>query len=75
MPTAQGILSGKKITVMRDTGCTSAVVRCKLVKETEMTGKHQSCVEMPVYDIIIGIIKGALPPQDPDASRSPPQMH
>ena len=44
MPTAQGILSGKKITVMRDSGCTSAVVRCSLVKETEMTGKHQSCV-------------------------------
>ena len=30
---------------------------------------------MPVYDLIIGNIKGARPPQDPDASWSPPQMH
>ena len=32
------------------------------------------CVETPVYDIIIGNIKGARPPQDPDAPWSPPQM-
>ena len=31
------------------------------------------CVESPVYDIIIGNVKGARPPQDHDASWSPPQ--
>ena len=50
-------------------------IRTKVeVSSPYYSGKIEAlCVEKPVYDLIIGNIKGARPPQDPGASWSPPQ--
>ena len=39
----QGLLNGKGVTVLRDTVCSSAVVRKELVKNEQLTGKIQTC--------------------------------
>ena len=44
MPTTRGRLLGRTITVLRDSGCTSAVVRRDLVPNDRLTGKQQACV-------------------------------
>ena len=44
MPVKTGVLNGQKITVLRDTGCSKAVVRTGLVKQEQMTGETESCV-------------------------------
>ena len=44
MPVVQGVLKGKGSTVLRDTGCSSAVVRKELVKNVQLTGKIQTCI-------------------------------
>ena len=44
MPTTRGRLLGRTITVLRDSGCTSAVVRRDLVPDDRLTGKQQACV-------------------------------
>ena len=44
MPVCDGMLNGKKVTVLRDTGCSTVVVRTELVHESEYTGESQTCV-------------------------------
>ena len=44
MPVVQGVLNGKLVTVLRDTGCSSAVVRQELVKDEQLTGRIQRCI-------------------------------
>ena len=44
MPTKEGYLSGKCVTVLRDTGCSTVVVRKDLINPDQLTGKSQSCV-------------------------------
>ena len=44
MPVVQGVLNGKGVTVLRDTVCSSAVVRKELVKNEQLTGKIQTCI-------------------------------
>ena len=96
MPTCEGLLDGKRVVVLRDTGCSSAVVRSSLVPKDQFLGENQTCVLIdgtvrkfplatvnidtpyyagklrvlcmanPVYDLIIGNVKGALEPNEPD---------
>ncbi|MGW8288995.1 MAG: hypothetical protein ACWGNP_01865, partial [Candidatus Bathyarchaeia archaeon] len=44
MPTAQGTLGSTPVTVLRDTGCSTVVVRRSLISETDLTGKEELCV-------------------------------
>ena len=60
MPVVQRVLNGKGVTVLRDTGCSSAVVRKELVKNEQLTGKIQTCIlidgtvrSVPVAEIVV----------------------
>ena len=44
MPVVQGVLNGEVVSVLRDTGCSSVIVRRDLVKDEQFTGKIQRCV-------------------------------
>ena len=44
MPTCNGLAKGKQVTVLRDTGCNSGVIRTKLVDTSCLTGEKQSCL-------------------------------
>ena len=44
MPVCEGTLNGKTVKVLRDTGCSSIVVRAGLVDESQYTGDKQVCV-------------------------------
>jgi hypothetical protein len=44
MPTCHGLVNGKKVVVLRDTGCSSAAVKRGLVRDEQMTGKVSSCM-------------------------------
>ena len=43
MPVVSGILNGKEVSVLRDSGC-SSVVRKDLEQDNQMTGKVQRCI-------------------------------
>ena len=43
LPVSEGYVGDKKVAVIRDTGCTSAVVRRSLVTMVQMTDKKWSC--------------------------------
>ena len=60
MPVVQGGLNGKLVNVLRDTGCSSAVVRKELVKDEQLTGRIQRCIlidgtvrSAPVAEILV----------------------
>ena len=44
MPVTDGKLEGKDVTVLRDTGCSTIVVKRKLVSDDRLTGKMIVCV-------------------------------
>ena len=44
MPTCKGILEGKLVTVLRDSGCTCAVVKRDCVPKEKLLGFDQTCV-------------------------------
>ena len=44
VPVSTGKINGKEVTVMRDTGCTTVVVKRDLVNESQLTGAQQKCV-------------------------------
>ena len=44
MPTCKGIVSNTVVSVLRDTGCSTAVVRSELVDPEELTGETRTCV-------------------------------
>ena len=44
MPTCEGLLDGKRVVVLRDTGCSSAVVSSSLVPKDQFLGENQTCV-------------------------------
>ena len=46
MPTSEGYIGDRKVKVLRDTGCSSAVVRLDLVDPSDLTGEMQKCVLM-----------------------------
>ena len=46
VPVEQGVLNEKLVTVFRDPGCSSAVVRKDLVKDEQLTGRIQICTRV-----------------------------
>ena len=92
MPVAEGTVEGESVNVLRDTGCSTVVVRRSLVADDKLTGREEFCVlidgtirrtpvaeiyvdtpyytgttiavcmKNPIYDLIIGNIKGAADP-------------
>ena len=96
MPVYKGFINGEYVSVLRDSGCSTAVVKTDLVRTDQLTGEQQTCVLIdgtvrqfplariyvnspfftgeiealcmpkPVYDIIIGNLKGARDASDPD---------
>ena len=44
MPVTTGLIDNKSISVLRDTGCSGAVIKQDLVKSHQMTGKENTCV-------------------------------
>lgn len=44
MPTSSGTVGVHPVTVLRDTGCSTVVVRRSLVAEEDLTGKEEICV-------------------------------
>ena len=38
MPVTEGTVEGKTVNVLRDTGCSTVVVRCSLVPDNKLTG-------------------------------------
>ena len=101
MPVMEGLVGDRKVQVLRDSGCNSALVKESLVKQEEMTNKTVSCVladgtkrifpvacievntpffagridalcmKNPVYDLVLGNIKGVRPPDKPDVRWQP----
>lgn len=60
MPITSGTVNGKEVEVLRDTGCSTAVVRLDLVEEEQFTGGTKACVlidgttkEFPVAHVVI----------------------
>ncbi|KAK3103894.1 hypothetical protein FSP39_022740 [Pinctada imbricata] len=44
MPVHFGYISGKRVQVLRDSGCTSVVVKENLTSPSQLTGENRSCV-------------------------------
>ena len=44
MPVTTGKVNGKSVSVLRDTGCSTIVVKRDLVEDSQLTGKETSCV-------------------------------
>ena len=43
MPVSEGLMNGRSVTVLRDTGCSTVVVRRSLVRDDQLTGKDEIC--------------------------------
>ncbi|KAK7484344.1 hypothetical protein BaRGS_00024469 [Batillaria attramentaria] len=101
MPVVAGLVGDSPVKVLRDTGCSSVIVREDLVAEDQklqewttliladgtvriiplakvsvstpyLTGEVKAlCVKTPVYDLIIGNVKGARDAEDPDPEWRP----
>lgn len=93
LPVCSGFVGSRKVSVLRDTGCSGVVVQSSLVGQNELTGEMKTCVlidgtakrvqvakifittpyykgeveamcmDMPVYGLIIGNIKGIRDPE------------
>jgi len=44
MPVVDGIVKGKLVTVLRDTGCSTVVVRRSLIPDEKLTGLEERCI-------------------------------
>ena len=44
MPVCEGRVNGKEVTVLRDSGCSTIVVKRDLVEDTQLTGEETRCV-------------------------------
>ncbi len=94
MPVVEGYVGRHKVRVLRDTGCSTVVVRRELVSEELLTGQEETCILIdgtirrtpvaivdintpylkgrvravcmrnPLYDVIIGNVKGVLDLQE-----------
>ena len=56
MPVAEGSVEGKPVSVLRDTGCTTIVVRRSLVPDDLLTGQEKQCI---LIDGTVRYIPGA----------------
>ena len=77
LPTSKGFVNSKEVTILRDTGCSGAVVRKDLVNERQFTGKtcqymsiDKTITSAPVAEVYVqspvytGLLK-ALRMEDP----------
>ncbi|XP_077863375.1 uncharacterized protein LOC144346713 [Saccoglossus kowalevskii] len=46
MPVVQGFIGSTEVEVLRDSGCSSVVVRRELVEDSQLTGESRTCVMM-----------------------------
>ncbi|XP_071501873.1 uncharacterized protein [Diadema antillarum] len=60
MPVRKGIVNGTHVDVLRDSGCSTAVVRTELVRADQMTGSQRTCIlidgsekQFPVATVMI----------------------
>ncbi|XP_072164343.1 uncharacterized protein [Diadema setosum] len=44
MPVVSGLLNGKKVTVLRDSGCSTAVAKAELIEHQQLTEEVRTCV-------------------------------
>jgi hypothetical protein len=44
MPVKQGTVDVKVVTVLRDSGCSSAVIRRSLISSSQLTGEYKTCI-------------------------------
>ena len=44
MPVMKGVVNGTQVEVLRDSGCSTAVVRTELVRPDQMTGSERVCI-------------------------------
>lgn len=44
MPVKQGVIGGKVVSVLRDSGCSTAVIRSSLISSSQLTGEYKTCV-------------------------------
>jgi len=44
MPVAHGTVKGKPVSVLRDTGCSTVVVRRSLIPDEKLTGMEERCI-------------------------------
>ena len=44
MPVSEGYVNGEKVSVLRDTGCSTVVIRRDLVRDEQWTGKEEICL-------------------------------
>ena len=44
MPVSQGIVNGRVVNLLRDTGCSGVVIKQSLVRQDQLNGKNQMCV-------------------------------
>lgn len=95
LPVVTGTIRGTDISVLQDMGCSTVIVRRKLVKKAELKGSSKlvylddgiarmlpeawidvdtpyftghltaPCLQDPLYDLIVGNVDGARPPDDP----------
>ena len=56
LPVAEGSVEGKPVSVLRDTGCTTIVVRRSLVPDDQLTGQEEQCI---LIDGTVRYIPGA----------------
>ena len=60
MPVTKGVVNGTTVDVLRDSGCSTTVVRTRLVSPEQMTGKIRTCVlidgtekDFPVAHVVV----------------------
>ena len=60
MPTCKGFILNSEVSVLRDTGCSKAVVRSELVSKEQFTGCEQTCIlidgtvrKFPIAKIVV----------------------
>ncbi|XP_072180111.1 uncharacterized protein [Diadema setosum] len=64
MPVAEGRVNGASVRVLRDSGCSTAVIRSELVRPEQMTDEWRTCV----------LIDGVRNPADPDEEWMPVEL-
>ena len=104
MPVTEGVVNNNVVKVLRDTGCSTIVVKQQFVKQKQFTGRYQKCVlldgtvreiptaiiwidtpflvgtfqaivmETPLYDLIVGNVKGASDSNSPNPNWSPKEI-
>ncbi|XP_030832238.1 uncharacterized protein LOC105437551 [Strongylocentrotus purpuratus] len=66
----KGLVNGALVDMLRDTGCSTVVVRRDLIHHTTQA-KWRPCVMNPLYDLVFGQVSGVRKSDDPDPDWTP----